>query len=86
MKRKKVKFHVRSGDLVKVIAGDHKGAEGKILEIQTKKSRALVEGVRLIKKHARRSSENPEGGVIEREGGIHISNLKLVQRATVETK
>jgi large subunit ribosomal protein L24 len=85
-KRTKVKFHIRRGDVVKVIAGDHKGAEGKVLEVVTKKSRAIVEGVRLIKKHVRRSQENPEGGITEREGGIHVSNLKLVQRAEETNK
>jgi large subunit ribosomal protein L24 len=74
------KFHVRRGDLVKVISGEHKGSEGKILEVQTKKQRVIVEGVRLIKKHARRSQDNPTGGIIEREGGIHVSNVKLVER------
>ena len=80
-KSPKVKLHIRRGDVVKVIAGDHKGAEGKVLEVVTKKSRAVVEGVRLIKKHVRRSQDNPEGGITEREGGIHVSNLKLVKRA-----
>jgi large subunit ribosomal protein L24 len=80
-KAAKVKFHIRRGDVVKVIAGDHKGAEGKVLEVVTKKSRAVVEGVRLIKKHVRRTQDNPEGGITEREGGIHVSNLKLVKRA-----
>jgi len=73
------KFHVRRGDLVKVISGEHKGSEGKILEVQTKKQRVIIEGVRLIKKHARRSNDNPTGGIIEREGGIHVSNVKLVE-------
>ena len=81
------KFHVRRGDIVKVVTGEHKGSQGKILEVQTKKQRVIVEGVRLIKKHARRSNDNPTGGIIEREGAIHVSNVKLVERpALVEAK
>jgi large subunit ribosomal protein L24 len=76
------KFHVRRGDIVKVITGEHKGSQGKILEVQTKKQRVIIEGVRLIKKHARRSNDNPTGGIIEREGTIHVSNVKLVERPT----
>jgi large subunit ribosomal protein L24 len=74
------KFHVRRGDIVQVITGEHKGSQGKILEVQTRKQRIIIEGVRLIKKHARRSNDNPTGGIIEREGGIHVSNVKLVER------
>jgi large subunit ribosomal protein L24 len=76
------KFHVRRGDIVKVITGEHKGSQGKILEVQTKKQRVIIEGVRLIKKHARRSNDNPTGGIIEREGAIHVSNVTLVERPT----
>jgi large subunit ribosomal protein L24 len=80
------KFHVRRGDTVKVITGEHKGSQGKILEVQTKKQRVIIEGVRLIKKHARRSNDNPTGGIIEREGTIHISNVKLVERPAADAK
>jgi large subunit ribosomal protein L24 len=81
------KFHVRRGDIVKVVTGEHKGSQGKILEVQTKKQRVIIEGVRLIKKHARRSNDNPTGGIIEREGAIHVSNVKLVERpADTEAK
>ena len=78
------KFHVRRGDIVQVIAGDHKGSQGKIIRVITKKHRLLIEGVRMIKKHAPRSPENPTGGIIEREGSIHISNVKLVERPAFE--
>jgi len=74
------KFHVRKGDQVLVISGNHKGAAGKILEVLTKKDRVLVEGVRMIKKHARKSQDHPNGGILEREGPIHISNVKLLER------
>lgn len=78
------KFHVRKGDQVLVISGNHRGATGRILEVLTKKERVLVEGVRMIKKHTRKSQDHPNGGIIEREGPIHVSNVKLLERP--ETK
>jgi large subunit ribosomal protein L24 len=72
------KFHVKKGDNVQVITGNHRGAKGKILAVLPKKSQVIIEGVRLIKKHTKRSQENQQGGIIEREGPIHISNVKTV--------
>ena len=63
-----------------VISGNHRGAKGKILEVLTKKERVLVEGVRMIKKHVRKSQDHPNGGIVEREGPIHVSNVKLLDR------
>jgi large subunit ribosomal protein L24 len=83
-KPKKPKFHVRRGDTVKVITGDDKGKEGKILEVITDRARVVVEGVAMVKKHVRRSQEHPEGGIIERESSIHISNVKLIERPGFE--
>lgn len=74
------KTHVKKGDLVAVIAGAHKGAQGTILEVQPGKGRVLVEGVRMIKKTIRPSQDKPQGGIIEKEGPIHISNVKLVEK------
>ena len=76
MSRKKT--HVNRDDLVEVIAGNHKGAIGRVLQVITGKDQVIVEGVRMIKKHQRRSQDQPEGGIIEKEGPIHISNVKLV--------
>jgi large subunit ribosomal protein L24 len=76
-----VRFHVKRGDKVRVISGGSKGAEGKILQVLPKKQQVLVEGVRLIKKTVRRTQENPNGAIIEREGPIHISNVKLLEAA-----
>lgn len=76
------KFHVKKGDQVQVISGNHKGATGKVLEVLAKKERVLIEGVRLIKKHVRKSQDQPSGGIVEREGPIHISNVKLIERPT----
>ena len=77
----RLKTHVKKGDQVVVIAGNHKGATGKVLQVLTKKNRVLVEGIRLIKKHLKKSQENPQGMISEKEGPIHISNVKLVEKA-----
>ena len=74
-------FHVKKGDQVEIITGNHKGATGKVLQVLPKKEQGLVEGVRLIKRHTRRSQENQQGGIIQREGPIHISNVKLIEKA-----
>lgn len=75
------KFHVKRGDIVTVITGSQKGKQGKILEIQAAKARAIVEGLAMIKKHERKSQDNPQGKIVEREGSIHVSNLKVVTPA-----
>ena len=77
----KQKFHIKKGDQVEVIAGNHKGAIGKVLQILPKKSQALIEGVRLIKKHQKKNQEHQQGAIIEKEGPIHISNLKVIEKA-----
>ena len=74
---KRVKTHVKKNDKVVVISGNHKGESGKVLQVFPEKGRVLVEGVRMIKKHARRTQDRPDGGIIEKEGPIHISNVKL---------
>lgn len=73
-----VKFHVKKGDEVVVIAGTEKGGRGKIIEVLAKKQRVLVEGVKMIKKHMRKSQLHPQGAIIEREGTVHISNVMKV--------
>ncbi len=82
----RLSFHVRKGDKVEVTTGNHKGSGGKILQVLPKKQQVLIEGVRLIKKHVRKSQDRPEGGIIEREGPIHISNVKLVEQAESAAK
>ena len=74
------KFHIKRNDTVVVIAGSHKGKQGKVLEIRSAKNRAVVEGVAMIKKHLKKSQENPHGKIAEREGTIHVSNLMLLSR------
>jgi large subunit ribosomal protein L24 len=70
------KYHVKRGDEVVVISGSHKGKSGKVLEILVAKDRARVEGVGMIKRHVKKSQENPNGAIVEREGSIHVSNLQ----------
>ncbi|HEX4201588.1 MAG TPA: 50S ribosomal protein L24 [Chthoniobacterales bacterium] len=72
-------FHVKKGDEVQVISGNHRGATGKILQVLPKKQQVLIEGVRLIKKTVRKSQDNPNGAIVTREGPIHISNVKIVE-------
>ena len=68
-------FHVKKNDEVVVIAGADKGKRGRIISVDGKKERVIVEGAHMIKKHARKSQQNPNGQIIEREGTIHISNV-----------
>lgn len=77
-------FHVRRGDIVQVISGNHKGASGKVLQIIAGKNQVLIEGVRMIKKHQRKTQDQPNGAIIEREGPLHISNVKLVEKAAAD--
>jgi large subunit ribosomal protein L24 len=74
------KFHIKRGDTVVVIAGAHKGKQGKVLEILVEKQRARVEGVAMIKRHLKKSQEHPQGTIAEREGSVHISNLMSLAR------
>jgi len=77
------KFKIKSGDTVKVIAGDHKGSEGKVLQILRDKNRAIVEGVNLVSKHTKPSAQSPQGGIVKKEASLHISNLLLVEEGVV---
>ena len=72
------KLKIKTGDTVRVIAGDHKGSEGKVLTVFIEKNKAIVEGVNMIKKHMKPSAQNPQGGITEKEAAIHISNLSLL--------
>ncbi len=87
----RAKTHVKKGDLVEVITGDHKGAQGAILQVISKEKqkrsgpRILVEGVNMIKKAVKPTQDKPQGGFAEREASIHISNVKLVERKTAKS-
>lgn len=72
------KLHIKVGDTVRVISGEARGQEGKVLVIDRNKDRAVVEGVKVVKRHTKPSSANPQGGIVEKEASLHISNLMLV--------
>ncbi len=77
---KRVNTHVKKNDEVIVITGNHKGEKGRVLQVFPEKSLVIVEGVRLIKKHAKPTQDRPECGIVEKEGPIHISNVKLASK------
>ncbi len=71
------KLKIKRGDTVQVIAGADKGKSGKVLQVSPDAGRVLVEGVNLVKKHLRKSEENPQGGIVEQEAPVAISNVKV---------
>jgi large subunit ribosomal protein L24 len=71
------KFHVKKNDEVVILSGTQQGKRGKVLEVLRDRSRVIVEGVNFIKKHSRKTPQQPEGGIIEREGALHISKVML---------
>ena len=72
------KFKIKTGDEVIILAGKDKGATGKVIKIVKDKDRVVVEGVNMIKKHVKPSTENPQGGIVEKEAPLHISNVALI--------
>ena len=80
-----IKLKVKTGDIVRVITGDHKGAEGKILKVDREKNKAIVEGVNMVSKHTKPSAKSPQGGIVKKEAPIQISNVALVDPKTKET-
>jgi large subunit ribosomal protein L24 len=75
---KQPKLHLRKGDIVKVIAGDSKGSQGRILEVISEKRRVIVEGVNMVSKHTKPNAKQTQGGIVKKEAAIHISNVMLV--------
>ena len=73
-----VKLHIKKGDMVYVNAGDNKGQQGKVLKVEVSKSRAIVEGVNICKKATKPNAQNPQGGIVEKEAPIHVSNLQVL--------
>ncbi|RZJ33431.1 MAG: 50S ribosomal protein L24 [Flavobacterium sp.] len=74
-----IKLKIKSGDTVKVIAGDHKGTTGTVTRVYREKNKAIVEGVNMVSKHTKPSAKNPQGGIVKKEAPIHISNLSVVE-------
>ncbi|MDM1397686.1 50S ribosomal protein L24 [Myroides odoratimimus] len=79
-----IKLKIKTGDTVRVIAGDHKGTEGKVVRVLREKNKAIVEGVNIISKHVKPSASNPQGGIVKKEAPIQISNLAIVDPKTNE--
>lgn len=69
---------IRKGDMVVVVSGKEKGSRGKVLRILTKKNRVVIERLAMIKRHTKPTQQNPQGGIIEKEGSIHLSNVMPV--------
>ncbi|WP_026978404.1 50S ribosomal protein L24 [Flavobacterium tegetincola] len=80
-----IKLKIKSGDTVRVIAGDHKGAEGKVVKVDREKNKAIVEGVNMVSKHTKPSAKSPQGGIVKKEAPIQISNVALVDTKTKAT-
>ncbi|MGL4584242.1 MAG: 50S ribosomal protein L24 [Flavobacterium sp.] len=77
-----IKLKIKTGDTVRVIAGDYKGTEGKVVRILREKNKAIVEGVNIVSKHVKPSASNPQGGIVKKEAPIQISNLAIVDPKT----
>lgn len=80
------KLKIKTGDTVRVLAGEHKGAEGKVSKVFIKKNKAIVEGVNMVSKHEKPSATNPQGGIKEKEAPMHVSNLSLIDKNGKSTR
>lgn len=80
------KLKIKKGDIVKVITGESKGKQGKVLEVMVDKQQAIVEGANLISKHTKPNAQNAQGGIVKKEAGIHLSNLMIVDNTGKPTR
>ena len=78
------KLKIKTGDIVRVIAGDHKGAEGKVLKVNRDDNKAIVDGINMVSKHTKPSAKSPQGGIVKKESPIQISNLSLIDPKSKE--
>ena len=76
------KIHIKKGDTVFINTGEYKGQQGRVLEVIRKNNRAIVEGINLVSKHTKPNAKSPQGGILKKEGPVHISNLMLVDAST----
>lgn len=74
------KYHVKKGDEVVLIAGTEQGKRGRVIQVLRGKDRVIVEGVKMIKRHMRKSQQHPQGAIVEREGSVHLSNIMRADR------
>lgn len=72
------KLKIKTGDTVRIVAGDHKGTEGKVMRVDLEKNKAIVEGANMVSKHEKPSAKNPQGGIVKKEAAIPVSNLSLI--------
>ena len=72
------KLHIKKGDTVKIIAGNSKGSQGRVIKVFITQNRAIVEGVNMVSKHSKPNAANPQGGIVKQEASIHVSNLMLL--------
>ncbi|MBU2974193.1 50S ribosomal protein L24 [Zobellia sp. B3R18] len=79
------KLKIKTGDTVRIVAGDHKGTEGKVMSVDLEKNKAIIEGANMVSKHQKPSAQNPQGGIVKKEAPIHISNLALIDAKSGET-
>ena len=79
------KLKIKTGDTVRIIAGDHKGVEGKVVSVDREKNKAIVEGAHMVSKHEKPSASNPQGGIVKKEAPLQISNLSLIDPKSGET-
>lgn len=80
-----MKLKIKTGDTVRIVTGDHKGTEGKVVSVDRVKNKAIVEGANLVSKHEKPSANNPQGGIVKKEAPLHISNLSLIDPKSGET-
>ena len=73
-----MKLHIKKGDTVKVLTGNDRGKEGKVLSVVVKDQRAIVEGINMVSKHTKPNAKSPQGGILKKEASVHISNLMVV--------
>lgn len=78
------KTHIKKGDMVKVLAGEDRSKQGRVLEVDRDRMVAIVEGLNINKKHSKPTTANPQGGIVDKEGPIHLSNLMLIDAKTGE--
>ena len=78
------KLKIKTGDTVRVITGDHKGSEGTVLRVIRDKNKAIVEGVNMVSKHTKPSAKSPQGGIVNKEAAMRISNLSLIDPKSKE--
>ena len=79
------KLKIKTGDTIRIISGDHKGVEGKVMKVFIEKNKAIVEGANMVSKHEKPSAKNPQGGIVKKEAPVHISNLSLIDKKSGET-